>query len=527
MEQQVQKVGVFLDSSCEEGQDFLLDSLKLFNSSYQWLIWTNNITENLLTLSPSRINIDSNVTIATPGVKLYDIYRIHKSVNFTVTEIGTGENDKLYFIPRPDRRDFNQFKFNASLMMIDLKFNLSNLIPPLLDQSYEPGIDMVRRYGLSLFMHLAEFYNFRMSYVLTNAWGVQLKNGSWDGMVGQVKRGEADFGLAPAKFIIKRYDIIDYIASLQIVRTCFTFLQPKLFGTYKALVHPLDPIVWVCLGVCSLLGVIAFKAVSKHDNTSVCNDNLGGSTLLVISSIAQQGFPDNSYKLSTRLIYISLLFVTFFTAVYYNTAILNGLLLQAPNAIQNVHQLLKSDIKLGLLAVPYILNEIHTLNDSLTVAVRKKLDKIKDPKDKYLNVEEGVAKLKKGQFAFYTEDEAIYTEIMHKMSDAEICSLSEVEKYRPFHVGAIAQDNSPYRELFSRAFVLMREKGLMDRQENRWLVQKPECHWRQDAHSLGLEPLTLAYVIMGLGYILAFAAYIYERWIYNNKNKKLQIKALK
>ena len=44
--------------------------------------------------------------------------------------------------------------------MVDIVFNESNLLAPLLDKTYESGKDMVRRYGLSLFIHIAEFYNF-------------------------------------------------------------------------------------------------------------------------------------------------------------------------------------------------------------------------------------------------------------------------------------------------------------------------------------------------------------------------------
>ncbi|XP_014241952.1 glutamate receptor ionotropic, delta-2-like [Cimex lectularius] len=518
-----QRIGVFLDLTCNEGYDFLESSLGLFNMTYRWLIWTWDINETLISLRSSRVILDSDVTLATHGVKFYDLYRIHETSDFIITEIGLWTDEGHSFDEKPKRTDFRQFVFNASLMMVDIQFNLSNLIPPLLDKSYEPGKDMVRRFGLSLFMHISEFYNFRMSYVLSNAWGDPLKNGTWTGMVGQVKRGESDFGLAPAKYVMERYNVIDFVTSLHIVRACFTFLQPKLFGTYKALVLPLDACVWGCLGIFMLLGVLAFKAVSRHDKTSVCNENLGGSILLVLSSFSQQGFPDNSYMLSTRIIYLSLLLVTFFVAAYYNTAILNGLLLQAPNAIQNVEQLLDSDVNLGVLDAPYFRNEIQTLNDSLTLRTRKKLEKAKQV---YFNVADGVLKIKKGQFALFTEDEALYTEIMLKMSDAEICSLSEVEKYKPFHVGAIARDNSAYKEMFNRAFALIRERGLMNRQKNYWIVEKPECHWKQDALSLDLEPMALAYFILILGFILAFTAYWFERWVHKKEKKSLEIKML-
>lgn len=66
------------------------------------------------------------------------------------------------------------------------------------------------------------------------------------------------------------------------------------------------------------------------------------------------GIPDTTEKTSTRIVYVFLLIICFFVAVYYNTAILNGLLLPAPNAIQNIEQLLRSDTRLGVNDNPYL-----------------------------------------------------------------------------------------------------------------------------------------------------------------------------
>ncbi|KAF6212249.1 hypothetical protein GE061_012770, partial [Apolygus lucorum] len=238
--------------------------------------------------------------------------------------------------------------------MIDIKFNESNLLEPLLDKSFAEGFDMVRRYGLSLFLHMADYYNYTMNFVTTNNWGEPQGSGRWSGMVGQIQRGETEFGLAPAKYFTSRFNVIDYVHSLHIVRVTFTFLQPTLFGTYKALVLPLDAEVWLLLGVCSVASIIALRILVPYDKTSLHNDGWGGSAFLVLASVSNQGIPDNTNYLATRIVYLVVLMVSFFVGVYYNAAILNGLLLQAPNAIQNMDQLLKSDIQLTVNDNPYL-----------------------------------------------------------------------------------------------------------------------------------------------------------------------------
>ncbi|KAF6212314.1 hypothetical protein GE061_012836 [Apolygus lucorum] len=512
---QPQRMGIFLDLSCPESYVFLDKSRDLFNATYRWMLLTDDLEKTLSALVPTRLEADSDGTILLTSkdeisttdddVRVFRISRIHFKAPFNAELIPREANPDLVNVSKPD---FRGYRFNTSLMMIDIKFNKSNLLEPLLDRSFAAGSDMVRRYGLSLFLHMAEYYNYTMSYVLTDAWGDPFGNGSWSGMVGQVQRGEAEFGLAPAKYITPRYVVIDYVTSLHIVRVCFTFLQPKLFGTYKALVLPLDADVWLFLGLCSLGSVIAFWILVPYDKTSGQNDGLAGSAFLVVAAVANQGIPDNTNYLATRIVYLVVLMVSFFVGVYYNAAILNGLLLQAPNAIQNIEQLLESDIRLAMLDIPYLHDEM-THNDTMTIRVRTKLEKHSPPH--YFSVSEGVAKMRKGQFALYTEDEAIYHEIANTLSDAEVCSVSEVEKYKPFHVGAVARLNGPYKELFNRAFTLMRERGLMDRQKNYWLLSKPECHWRQDALSLGLEPMFLAYTCMILGSLLSFLFYFLEK----------------
>ena len=72
------------------------------------------------------------------------------------------------------------------------------------------------------------------------------------------------------------------------------------------------------------------------------------------------GVPDNSNFLATRIVYLAVLMVSFLVGAYYNTAILNGLLLQAPNAIQNIEQLLNSDIRLAVSDTPYLRGEMVT-----------------------------------------------------------------------------------------------------------------------------------------------------------------------
>ncbi|XP_073985364.1 ionotropic receptor 75a-like [Rhodnius prolixus] len=405
--------------------------------------------------------------------------------------------------------------------MSEIKFNKSNLLEPLLDKSYKYGIDGICRYGLAVFLHLSDMCNFTYSFALNNKWGVQLNNGTWNGMIGQLQHRQTEMGLAPYKYDVQATKAIDYVTSINTFRSCFTFLQTKMFGTNKALIRPLDYSVWACLLIITIAAVLMFRLVASYEGDTMYNDNLGGSVLIVIAAFTQQGLPDSDEKASTRLIYLSLLIISFFTVTYYNTAILNGLLLQTPNAINNIEQLLESELEFGLLDRP-LLREALRKNDTVTKEVRKKLMLGEPSEHVYSSIVESVHRIKNGQFALFTKDEEVYAELLNQLSDAEVCTLSEVQVSNPYHVGALAVDDSPYKEIFSRKFTLMKERGVLDRQHQYWREQKPECHWRQDPLIVSTGPLALAFLILIVGMAAAPFVLMLEMSIHKiNRNKSI------
>uniref|UniRef100_T1HDK4 Uncharacterized protein n=1 Tax=Rhodnius prolixus TaxID=13249 RepID=T1HDK4_RHOPR len=519
-----QIMGIFLDLTCSEGQYFLKENSDFFNASFRWLLYTIKPAETAELLQPTRFMTDSDVTLASPNgsdIILQDVYRMFKTLPIISTDIQrwSEEGTVTQLADPPPRVDFQGVTLTASLLMVDTVINKSEEIPLLYDPSLSD--DGKSWYGLTLFTHMAEYYNYTYRFIFSDVWGYPLKNGSWSGMVGQVKRHEADMGLSAAHFSVARTKVIDFVGIIDITRVCFAFLQPKLFGSYKALILPLDVTVWACLLVTAVAGVVVFRIVANYDDTSQQNDSWSGSFLLVLAAISQQGIPDSTDKLPTRIIYLSLLGVSFLAAVYYNTAILNGLLLPAPNAIQNMDQLLASDMKIATSDTKYLLYDM-THNDTLTVKLRKKMEKSKLPNGGILTVSGGVDLVKKGGLALYILTRESYQEINYKFTAAEICSLTEIEKYRPLPTGGIVQNNSPFKEIFNRKFTLMRETGIMSRGKLLWNPRKPECDWKQDALVIGAEPLSMAYAVLSLGTIVAIVLVFIEVHTFRKQKKLLR-----
>ena len=70
----------------------------------------------------------------------------------------------------------------------------------------------VEGFQVDLVNILAERLNFTVEYVLTpdGSIGVRNSNGSWNGMIGMIQRGEADFALPLLTRTLAREEVVDF-----------------------------------------------------------------------------------------------------------------------------------------------------------------------------------------------------------------------------------------------------------------------------------------------------------------------------
>ncbi|XP_073985323.1 ionotropic receptor 75a-like [Rhodnius prolixus] len=519
-------LGIFVDLSCEKGIRFLNESSTKFNASYNWLFWTTNYNYLLTLLRPTRVRTDSNVTIALSGagdtIRLLDLFRMHISLPFTVTEVELWYSNGTYIHLKdpPERKNFQRAVIPATLLLTSMDYDLNNSIDPLLDQAYMTGVDGAQRYGMSTFLTIADVFNITYSYTMAKSWGYPQKDGSWNGMMKHLDSGISEVGFGPAQLNFGRAPIIDYLMTFYLFKCTFTFKQPKLFGSYKALIVPINNNAWICIFIVVILGAIILRTMTVHDKSEYTNDNWSGSTFLVLAALSIQGMPDNPDKNPTRLFYFFFLFFTYFIFLYYGISILNGLLLPAPNAIQNMDQLLESDIRIGIQDLPYFHFELENWNDTWTVGVRKKLQALKPPHKTFYGTVEGLQEIKKGHFALYNFAGQFYDRVPEVLTNAEIASLTEIEKFRPRHTGALVMDNCPYKEIFKRKLLFMREVGIIDRERTYWMPRKPYANWELDALSIGIKPLSLAYGIIIMGAFIAIVFWLAEMLICKRRKSR-------
>lgn len=78
-------------------------------------------------------------------------------------------------------------------------------------------------------------------------------------------------------------------------------------------------------------------------------------------------------------------------------------------------------------------------------------DKKIKPKSEYLSAKNGVKKLKRGRYVFFTDPGTTYWLINDVFTEREKCDLTELPINRPEAAAYLIQKNSPYKKLINHA----------------------------------------------------------------------------
>ncbi|XP_052132954.1 ionotropic receptor 75a-like [Frankliniella occidentalis] len=135
---------------------------------------------------------------------------------------------------------------------------------------------------------------------------------------------------------------------------------------------------------------------------------------------------------------------------FYTSAIVTSLLTPIPRTIRTVHDLMRSPLKVGLEDYSYNRAVFPSSADPLTAQLYRGKILPAWPEGGFFSVSDGVRRVRRGGFAFYSEDSSLYTPIQNTFSDDEKCSLSEVELNPAFVTAATLAKSSPYKEIFNR-----------------------------------------------------------------------------
>lgn len=335
-----------------------------------------------------------------------------------------------------------------------------------IDSKDKPYLDNMLRLSYTIFKLIQDVHNFKMLVYHTNIWGVKI-NGSWHGAIGFLVRQEVDICLSPLRWSIDRFGIYDettYIYTLRYLRVVnsvwqfviflasiyrqrFVFRHPRISeNNSNKLMEPFHFTIWIYTGLGSVVFIIFLQLtffVEQYKNVRVkplatyLEGNVEYSwsqSILVVYGILfqqsiwcfifycsytilnsgwphfyrivfvffiSQGFSIKPQLSSSRIALLAFLFFSVLFFQFYSSFIVGSLLTKPAKTLRTIKQLLDSDIECGLDKVAYNKDIFENVVGN-PIARKLYFEKVAAPKN-YIDLWDGIMRIKKGGFAFNTD----------------------------------------------------------------------------------------------------------------------------
>ncbi|XP_041987543.1 ionotropic receptor 75a-like [Aricia agestis] len=473
--------GVLLDSGCDGAEQVLsrASESRAFNLRYSWLLLDeNNFNVSYLEekLSNFAIYPDADV-IWTSADAMVDVYRVKKDQPLVVSHL-----------ERKETREGLQNLWNSLPTAVTRRKNLHhvylNSATIISQPQYFKGwsdltnrqIDTFPKLTYPLLMLAAEDLNFRYNLKQVDLYGEE-HNGTFDGLVGRMQRGELEVGITSMFMRADRWRVLHYSAETIELKGAFLFRQPSRASVSNVFLLPFSRGVWAaCLavfGTAAVLLPVAGRSARHSPDPVTVRLTFTESFTYSIGTVCQQGSDLSPLLVSVRLLMFCTLLTSLFAFTSYSAKIVA--ILQAPsNAIRTIPDLTRSPMEMGVQETTYKKVYFAESTDPATQALfRRKLQPLGERA--YLSVVDGIARVRTGLFAFQVEQSSAYDIISQTYTEREKCGLKEIKAFTLPMVAVPVRKHSGYRDLFGARLRWQREVGLMDRSRRVWMTGRPVC----------------------------------------------------
>ncbi|GFY61483.1 lig_chan-Glu_bd domain-containing protein [Trichonephila inaurata madagascariensis] len=166
---------------------------------------------------------------------------------------------------------------------------------------------------------LAKKLNFEFEILSTHTGGSRHSNGTWDGVIGLVRNGEADIGLGCLVFSQERFEVVDFSKSYSALEKIFAAKEPGQVPKITAFTYPFTQNVWIFYTLMILAATVLFQRIMFRNAT------LLGSFLSVLGSIVTKGMENVKDTPWRRVLFGLWLTIATVMPFLYNTCFLSFL----------------------------------------------------------------------------------------------------------------------------------------------------------------------------------------------------------
>ncbi|CAI9733262.1 glutamate receptor-like isoform X1 [Octopus vulgaris] len=378
-------------------------------------------------------------------------------------------------------------------------------------------------------------YVFQM--VRDGSYGSKLPNDSWNGMVGELIRLEADMAIAPLTISAVRERVIDFSKPFMSLGISIMIKKP---ADQKAHVFSfLDPLsyeIWMCIlfafiGVSVVLFLVSrFSPNEWHveDESNITNDfTISNSLWFSLGAFMQQGCDFSPRSISGRIVgsvwwFFTLIIISSYTANL--AAFLTVERMSTP--IESAEDLAKqTEIEYGTLRS----GTTEAFFKTSKVAVYERMWAYMTSKTPSVftdKIDEGINRVRQsnGKYAFLVESAT--NDYINNRYPCDTMKVGSNLDSKGFGIATPA--GSDLGDKLTLAVLKLREDGELDKLQKFWWVEKGQCTPQDKNTDGGQSALTLSNVagifyilIVGLvlAIIVAVAEYLYKSKLDSKKSK--------
>ncbi|CAL1283905.1 unnamed protein product [Larinioides sclopetarius] len=386
------------------------------------------------------------------------------------------------------------------------------------------GNERFEGYAIDLLNALAEnlHFTYEINPVKDGSYGKRMDSGEWNGMVGEVMRGEVDLAIADLTITTERIQGVDFTLPFMQTGISILFKKPtqKVTSLFSFLL-PFSGEVWLLVMAAYTFISISYFLIGRlspyeWSNPHPCRQNdqveenvfsLLNSMWFAIGSLMQQGSDIAPTAMSTRAItsiwyFFCLIMISSYTANL--AAFLTVEKLVSP--IENVEDLAKQEkIKYGCFEGGSTHGFFKKSNLTTYKHIFEFMEKHADEVYVKSNAD-GIAKVNKGGYAYFMEATSIEYNTERECNLTMVGGLLDSKGYGI----AVKKGRQNLRAWLSGGILKLQELGQLHTFKERWWKQKKgggSCAQSTKAsgsvNELGLGNVGGVFVVMLLGILLS------------------------
>ncbi|GAB0096805.1 uncharacterized protein DMENIID0001_123730 [Sergentomyia squamirostris] len=384
----------------------------------------------------------------------------------------------------------------------------------------ERHIDSITKVNYVLTNHLMDIMNASKGFIHSPSWGIKnTTTGKWDGMIGHLLDGKADIGGTSLFPTTNRISVIDYVSMTVPTYIAFIFRPPPLANVANIFYLPFQDTVWIASFALVVLATFIFyfswRLINQYRPIVPANEvpRFTDIVMNAAGAITQQGAHMESKVASSRTASFFLFLTMFFLYTSY-TANIVALLQSTTNSISTIQDLQESSLDFGVEDIIYNRYYFKIVTDPIRKAFYDTKIAPPNKKDKFMHKTEGIARMRKGLFAFHTEAGAGYKMIEETFFEHEKCGLIEVDFLKVPYPWYCIKKRSPYKDIIKVQLFKLREHGIQSREIDKIYTKKPECSSQgKTFESVRLIDCHVIILIIACGYGLALIIFVFEQLI--------------